>query len=178
MSENFLLSNASEAFVLSVTPDWPSLIVTGMIGLGSILTSVAVAYITYSNQKTQNRAKQAELRQEWLKEARDTISSITSLCHVIKVRCKVDKTFIRGQDYFDLFQELLSYRSKITLMLDSEKESTKNLLSILADLVDSVAKRNVDKEEMKAYMYAFEELANDILEKAWSDIKRDLGNKI
>ena len=178
MSENFLLSNASEAFVLSVTPDWPSIIVTGMIGLGSILTSIAVAYITYSNQKTQNRAKQAELRQEWLKEARDTVSSIISLCHVIKVRCKTDKAFIRGQDYFDLHQELLSYRSKITLMLDSEKESTKNLLSILADLIDSVTKINVERDEMKAYMFAFEELANDILEKAWRDIKRDLGNKI
>ncbi|WP_305814530.1 hypothetical protein [Photobacterium leiognathi] len=73
MSEKFLLSNASDAFVLSVNPDWPSIIVTGMIGLGSILTSIAVAYITYSNQKTQNRAKQAELRQEWLKEAREIV---------------------------------------------------------------------------------------------------------
>ncbi len=41
-------------------------------------------------------------------------------CHK-KVRCKADKSFIRSQDYFDLHQELLSYRSKITLMLDSEK---------------------------------------------------------
>ncbi|MCG6354358.1 hypothetical protein K6U69_10285 [Vibrio alginolyticus] len=63
-------------------------------------------------------------------------------------------------------------------MLDSEKESTKNLLSILADLIDSVTKINVERDEMKAYMFAFEELANDILEKAWRDIKRDLGNKI
>ena len=178
MSENLLLSNASEALVLSITPDWPSIIVTGMIGLGSILTSIAVAYVTYSNQKTQNRAKQAELRQEWLKEARDTISSIISLCHVIKVRCKADKSFVRGQDYFDLHQELLSYRSKITLMLDPKKESTQILLAILADLIGTVTKINAERDEMKAYMYVFEDLANGILEQAWQDIRRDLGNKI
>lgn len=172
-----LIHNANEALTLSITPDWPSIIVTGMIGIGSIFTSIAVAWITYSNQKTQNKAKQAELRQEWLSEARSTISLIVSLCHVIKVRLKSDNTFFKTPEYYMLHQELFSCRSKIILMLDSKKESTINLSSILEDLIRSVTNRSVDRNEMKAYMKAFEDLARNILEEAWVQIRRDLGTK-
>jgi hypothetical protein len=173
-----LIQNAGDALTLSITPDWPSIMVTGMIGIGSIFTSIAVAWITYSNQRTQNRVKQAELRQEWLSEARATISSIVSLCHVIKVRSKTDKEFLKSSESYTLHQELFVYRSKITLMLDAKKPSTVSLLAILEDLIKSVTTRSVERDDMKSYMYAFEALAGQILEEAWTQIRKDLGTKI
>lgn len=61
-NEKFILSTGGEEILLSITPDYHALLVTGAIGLGSILTSIAVVWISRRNQKSQSREKIAETK--------------------------------------------------------------------------------------------------------------------
>ncbi|MFA0497907.1 hypothetical protein AB4496_03465, partial [Vibrio sp. 10N.222.46.A1] len=47
-------AGASE-FLVSISPHYPSIIITALIGIGSIFTSAAVVYITRKNQESQNK---------------------------------------------------------------------------------------------------------------------------
>ncbi len=166
-----MLENGMSEFSVSISPDWPSIIVTGMIGLGSIFTSIAVARISKSNQITQNKAKKAELRQMWVNELRDDISNFISVCIIIKVRALNDIEYQKSGEIYSHFQTLFEYRAKIRLMLDPQKDYTLILNSLIDDVYRSVSRKEIDTKELSSYLNAFQEQSALLLEKAWCDIK-------
>ncbi|OCH01866.1 hypothetical protein [Aliivibrio fischeri] len=174
MDTNFskiVLENGISEFSLSITPDWPSIIVTGMIGLGSIFTSIAVARISKNNQIIQNKAKKAELRQVWINELRGEVSNFISICIILKLRFASNPEFSKSDELFPLLQQLFQYRAKIRLMLDPQKSYTIILNSLLDDVYKSVNSLDVNAKDFSAYLNAFQEQVALVLEKAWCDIK-------
>ncbi|MGR3132494.1 hypothetical protein ABMX79_22045 [Vibrio vulnificus] len=173
--EKLVLSSGAEEILISVSPDWPTIIVTGAIGVGSILTSIAVVVISRRNQKSQSKEKVANLRQQWLTELRETISKFIAVAGVISVRGKIVKDYVATVEGKENYQTLLYYRSKIHLMLDVNKDYSKILKSLLSDVVKNIG--NNEKESVKdvgSYLKAFEEQSQKVLEKAWQDIRKDL----
>ncbi|ANR89068.1 hypothetical protein BBB50_15440 [Vibrio cholerae 2740-80] len=174
-SEKLILSSGSEHILMSISPDWPSIIVTGLIGIGSILTSIAVVKISRRNQKSQNKEKVAELRQQWLSELRDSMSKFVSIAGIISIRSKVAKDYHLTIEASEHHQNLLFYRTKIMLMLDVNKEYTPILKSLIEEVVENMTKPEHDSViETRAFCQALEEQCQHVLEKAWLDIKEDL----
>ncbi len=174
-ADKLILSSGSEQLLLSISPDWPSILVTGLIGLGSILTSIAVVKISRRNQKSQSNEKVAELRQQWLVDLRNSLSKFISIASILSVRSKVEKNYHASDEATAHYQELFFYKTKILLMLDDKKDYTLILKSLINDVAATTLKK--DQESVKDIgnlSRALEEQAQKVLEKAWLDIKKDL----
>lgn len=165
----------AEPIVLSINPDWPSIIVTGAIGLGSVLTSIGVVYVSKMNQKTQNKAKSAELRHAWTEELRESLSSFDSIATVVHFKITTQPDFPQSDEFTRLIGELSLHHNKILLMLDENKEITIMLKHVLRDVMRNILK--VDgSEAFRQFMDIKQALGRQILENAWSDIKNELIN--
>ena len=160
---------------LSATTDWPTVLVTGAIGIGSIMTSIAVAWITHNNQMVQNKSKVAELRQKWLEALRQEIAEYSSLCLIIGANYHLNEKFFKTPECSQLFRELYASHSNLVLMMEQDKDYTLIIRSMMDDIRQSLDSKESNKMlDLNAMVGALNEQANSLLEKAWKDIKRDL----
>ncbi|EJT0555638.1 hypothetical protein [Vibrio vulnificus] len=160
---------------LSATTDWPTVLVTGAIGIGSIMTSIAVAWITHNNQMIQNKSKVAELRQKWLEALRQEIAEYSSLCLIIGANYHLNEKFFKTPECSQLFRELYKSHSNLVLMMEQDKDYTLIIRSMMDDIRQSLDSKEPNKmKDLNAMVGALNEQANSLLEKAWKDIKRDL----
>ncbi|HHK8432817.1 TPA: hypothetical protein ACQYBF_004576 [Vibrio parahaemolyticus] len=162
-----------EPISLSISTDWPTVIVTGAIGLGSIMTSIAVVFITYVNQKNQSKAKSAELRYEWINELRSNVSEFISISSVIQIRLSVDDKYILTDDFYNKLRVLATYKSKIHLMLDSDKEKYQEINNIVIEIM-AVTNNSEEIARSRELCEDLEVKVNSILEEAWCNIKHKL----
>ena len=159
---NAPLNTSASEFLISISPHYPSILITGLIGIGSILTSIAVVYVTYKNQKSQNQTKLAEFKYQWLQEFRSTASDFIGVCTHIR-SCFNNNSFEKGQ--FDLLQ-MRGYmlRSQLTLMLDDGVLSDV-IQALTAELIDSASDQKSTDEDFMQYLRAsnlqFKTAAND-----------------
>ncbi|MUJ26298.1 hypothetical protein [Aliivibrio fischeri] len=174
MSMQEFIISGGEQILLSISPDWPMIIVTGLIGIGSILTSVLVGKISKQNQQAQNLAKKAELRQQWINELRDSLSEFISLAGTISVRRNLDNEFASKEIYYQYHSQLLTARTRIYLMLDPEKDYTLIIKSLISDVYSEAVSKTGKVKELSSYRKALEEQSQVLLEKAWNDIKSEL----
>ncbi|UBR43627.1 hypothetical protein [Aeromonas veronii] len=172
--ERLVLSSEGQEFLLSISPDWPMIMITGLIGIGSIFTSIAVGRISKQNQQSQNLAKKAELRQAWITELREHISQFVSLASTIRVRRNIDNEFSSSEAFYEYHSQLIASRTRIHLMLDANKEYTEIIKSLIHDLYNEAVMKDGVAKNVGAYRKALEEQSQKILEKAWSDIKSEL----
>ncbi|WP_394626678.1 hypothetical protein [Vibrio alginolyticus] len=162
-----------EPISLSISTDWPTVIVTGAIGIGSILTSIAVVCITYMNQKSQSKAKSAELRYEWINELRSNVSEFISISSVIQIRLSGDKKYILKDDFYSQLCVLATYKSKIHLMLNPKKEEYLEINDIVVEIM--AITNNPEKiDESRKLCEGLEVKVNSVLEDAWCNIKHKL----
>ncbi|WP_172572473.1 hypothetical protein [Vibrio vulnificus] len=156
---------------ISASTDWPTI----LVGCGSVLTGLAVAYISKSNQVAQSKAKTAELRQRWLEELRENFASFISCCGIIQVRNEINDKFIYSPEGLELAKEVARLESTIKLMLDAKKEYTSNILALMEDMTDIVIAPEKGND-FHEFSDALTEQVNLALEKSWQDIRRDLEN--
>ena len=156
---------------ISASTDWP----TVLVGCGSVLTGLAVAYISKSNQIAQSKAKTAELRQRWLEELRQNFACFISYCGIIQVRNEMNNNFVYSPEGLELAKEIACLESTIKLMLDVKKDYTANIFALMTDMTDIVFDPEKGNDFHK-YSDALTEQANLALEKSWQDIRRDLEN--
>ncbi|MEO9946701.1 hypothetical protein [Paraglaciecola sp.] len=172
--DKLILSSGNEQILMSISPDWPSIILTGAIGLGSILTSIAVVKISRSNQKSQSQEKIAELRQAWLTELRENMSQFISLVSIISVRRGMVLKFHETEEAKDLYRELLCYRSRLRLMLDEKEEHTIEIKDLIKKLYKAIHAPNSDEQPIVDIANDLEEKCQLVLEKTWKNIKENL----
>ncbi|HIF5616213.1 TPA: hypothetical protein ACX3CR_004824, partial [Vibrio parahaemolyticus] len=122
--ESLVLSGGEKEILLSISPDWPMIIVTGLIGVGSILTSVLVSRISKNNQRMQSLARKAELRQNWVNELRESISKFLSASTTIHIRRNTDSTFSSSEEFFSAHSEVVCLETKVNMMLDPSKDES------------------------------------------------------
>ncbi|WP_407528548.1 hypothetical protein [Vibrio parahaemolyticus] len=165
--------NNSEPLDIAVSSatDWPTI----LVGCGSVLTGLAVAYISKSNQVAQSKAKTAELRQRWLEELRQNLASFISMCGILQLRHQLNEQFVYTPEELELAKDIARLESTIKLMLDVKKDYTKYILSLMKDMTDIVLLPE-QATDFHAYSDALTEQVNLTLEKSWQDIRKDLEN--
>ncbi|MEZ8914357.1 hypothetical protein AB6D98_02700 [Vibrio lentus] len=169
---NAPMSSGASEFLVSISPHYPSIVITALIGIGSICTSAAVVYITRKNQESQNRSKLSELRYEWLKEFRETASDFIGVCTHIK-SCFNNESFEKGQ--FDLLQmKAYSLRSRLILMLDTDSEIKLALESLTQDLLNNAVDYKVDDMAFLSYLDGNREQFVKVADQFWDQIQSEL----
>ncbi|MEZ9776375.1 hypothetical protein [Vibrio sp. 10N.261.54.A5] len=177
MSKNeVILSNSGIGeFVISLTPDIPMIIVTIFIGISSVINARTVNRITKDNQKQHGLQKRAEIRQKWQDDFKLNISELVSLATIVNLRCRGDKAFSSTSEYFELWQKLFHYQTRITLMMDEQKDYATIIDRLVEDVFSHAADTSIDTKGLAAYSNALVEQSQTVIEKAWQDINKDLG---
>lgn len=160
-------------FKIDTSTDWPTVIATGGVGIGSIATAIIVACITRSNQKSQNRAIQANLRNEWIMHITQSFSEFTAAVVDIVNSINDIPNFWRTKESTKMFKELMVSRTKIICRLDPNKDESKIIcdeIQLVLDLIRDHVKYN----EIHKHMASIEKNITAYLEKAWCDIKTDI----
>jgi hypothetical protein len=159
---------------LETPTDWPTVIATFAVGIGSILTSLIVGYLSHQNQKSQVRSSIAGLRSAWIKELRHLSSEFIGLAARIGYALQKNRSYLETSEGAQDLSRLFQVHSEIHLMLDPDKPESQSTESKMDSIVDFLRKR--DFENAGSHL---EEFHNDIsrkLEKAWRDVKEDLRN--
>ncbi|MEZ9300434.1 hypothetical protein AB4168_18280 [Vibrio splendidus] len=174
-SELILSNSGLGEFVVSLTPDIPMIVVTIFIGISSVINARAVNRITKDNQKQQGLQKRAEIRQKWQDDFKLNISELVSLATIVNLRCRDDRTFFSTPEYYELWQKLFTHQTRITLMMDEQKDYATIIDSLVEDVFSNAADIQVDTQGLAAYCNALVEQSQTVIEKAWQDINKDLG---
>ena len=172
LAQSLILENGNNEFIISITPDWPTIIVTGMIGLGTIMTSFAVAKISKNNQEAQNRAKRAELRKEWINALRESSSKYLAKCLEVNSRITFDGNYKMSTEMYIDFTEVYMHMNEIIFMLEPGKDVTEEIKQLLSDTGQSLFE-NDDHDKFVTQCHALRDELTNLLEKAWNDIKND-----
>ncbi|EPP4090591.1 hypothetical protein K6U64_17395 [Vibrio vulnificus] len=167
-------SDSLGKLALSMAPDWPMITLTAIVGLTSYLTSKALIRVTKQNQKSTSKIKQAEIRQDWQKELRDSISKLIAATIVVRSKNRQSANFANTQDYYVCWEKILVLQSQIKLLLTNDKTESKSLVSLVDDLIEHAADSKLSVDDFAAYSNAVEEMAKKVLETAWEQIKGDL----
>jgi hypothetical protein len=167
---------AQEPIRLAIeTPtDWPTVIATLAVGIGSILTSLIVGYLSYQNQRSQVRSSIASLRSTWINELRKLSAEFIGLAARIGYGLQKSTSHLESSEGSQDLSSLFQAASEIHLMLDPDKPETKHTASNMDSVVECLRQR--DFGEADSLLEKFESDISRLLEKAWSDVKEDLRN--
>lgn len=152
-------------FSIETATDWPIVIATLIVGIGSVITTIFVARISYMNQKFQIRSNIASFRQKWQDELRNTTAEYFS--HVTQIHQNKKNN---GQGVSpEINGELIRLHAKLELLFDKSKYTE---IEKLIENVTDLSLKGDDEfyNEINTLHYAI----NEVLEKAWEDIKNDL----
>ncbi|KQB07037.1 hypothetical protein XV93_04470 [Vibrio metoecus] len=155
---------------VSSSTDWP----TVLVGLGTVCTTFVIAYITRSNQKSQSKAKAAELKNKWLEDLRLNFAEFLSQSSILRFRMDLDENFHISNEGIELAQNISRYVVTIKLMLNKESEECKIIESLMDDCMSTMLQPNMNAEYV-SFANAIEDQANKILDTAWNSIKQELG---
>jgi hypothetical protein len=159
---------------LNSPTDWPTVLATLTVGLGSILTSLVVGYLSHQNQKAQVRSSIASLRSAWIKELRQLAGEFIGLASRIGRALQSESSYLDSQAGRQEISQLFEVSSQIELMLDPKKPAAKSISSRMGSIVDSL--HNGGFAKANELLNKFKEELSIILENGWSDVKEDLRN--
>jgi hypothetical protein len=155
--------------------DWGVL----LIGVAGIATSAIVGYLGYRAQKNQIRANACNLRHHWINELRNCAAVFLQLNSTIIHRSVDQEDYDTGSDYFSDYHKSLELHVKINLMVSSTSEIGRRVIEDGDNLVSAIKKVRYGREKeadlARDALTEFEISIKDQLDRAWDDIKGDLG---
>lgn len=149
------------------------------IGIASIITTALVGYLSYRIQRNQIRANACALRHHWINELRNCSSVFLQLCgHIIYSRNKV-KGYFSSNEFRGDYQKALELQIKINLMVSKTSDLGRNISEDSDNLMHLLKGVSFQAgEEIHDVYDALSDLEGLIkkqLDRAWDDIKGDLG---
>ncbi|MGH2421163.1 hypothetical protein ACRCF9_11700 [Pseudomonas canadensis] len=165
-TQSFTLSD-NQKFVIKLESDtdWPSVIATFVVG-------VAIAWFAYNTQKSQIRSSVANFRHDWQNNLRSKIAEFMSKIYLLQAAAHENTKHSSSSEYTKLYSEILLIQATVELMLDLKKDYTKDLTRLMEDTI-KIAKS--DPSELNRIVHELNLKANEVLEQAWQDIRKDLG---
>lgn len=153
--------------------DWPQVVASIAVGLASAFVAYKVAAISREGQRNQTRAYQAEFRKDWQKEFKELIGKFISISARIKFELDLNEGYLKSPESNQLYCDFIEYKVRIDLMLDRSDSKFNEVIRISDILVNSVEERKFDKMGSAISELIVE--SNKIVEKAWQDIRSDIG---
>lgn len=145
--------------------DWPAVTASLVVGL-------AIAWFAKQSQQSQIKSSSANFRREWQSSLRAKIAEFSSKIVLIHFKLESDEDYLLKDISDEIFSELIYIQSVIELMLDSRKESSKQLTRTMEEIVQELKS---GRTELGALINKLNSQASEVLELAWQDIRRDLG---
>ena len=162
----------AEPIMLSISPDWPSIIVTGAIGIGSILTSIAVVWVTRVNQKSQGKAKLAEIRKGDLTELKSTAAEFIGVCTNIR-SCHMNNSFT-GNEFDQLQTKAYTLQANIFLSIKLDTQLGKDIKRLTTKIIDESSNFKVENEIYLELLSKLNAKFKLVLDERWVEIKSAL----
>ena len=160
---------------LDTPTDWPIFFATLLVGVGSILITLLVGWLSSVNQRTQIESSIATFRHKWIEDLRESVSRFIALGAKIHYEQQINPNFLVSEKLNDIFSELMQTQAYILLMLDRKKAYTDELSNFMDEVVNGLRKNS--EEDFLKNSESFANKASDVLELGWQDIKRDLKNR-
>ncbi len=155
--------------------DWPTVLATLLVGIGSILITSMVGWLSYSSQRSQIRSNTANFRHKWGDDLREASAQFFATVALIKFELDGNAAFISQNESNKLFSDLVTAQFKIGLMLDKKQPYTVTILNLLSETIEHLKlNKPIDLNDTLNKLH--DEL-NAVLEKTWADIKNDLKGK-
>ncbi len=173
----FIANATSESLgklALSMAPDWPMIVLTAIVGLTSFATSRALIKVTKQNQQSTSRIKQAEIRQDWQRELRKSISELIAATAIAKAKSSEVVDFNKSPEYYICWERILVLQSHTSLLLTNNKVESTGLVSLIDDLVEHAIDSDLSMSDFASYSNAVEKVTKSLLETTWDQIKNDL----
>lgn len=174
-SSQILVSPQPLKLDVDTPTDWPTVIATLIVGIGSVLTTLLVGWLSYVNQRSQIRGSIASFRQQWVSELRLTSAEFLASVAQLHLDIDADTSFLLKPESNEKYSKLIMLQSKIELMLDKKHANSTKLESLLERIIRNV--KNNEKPELNSSVNEFHSLMRDTLENAWQQIKLDLSGK-
>lgn len=152
--------------------DWPAVLAPFVLG-------AAAFYFTSSNQSQQIRSSTANYRNEWLREVRESAIEFVSAAFEFHMRNVTTEDFVdkHTDEARVLVTRMLKAQATIVLMLDAKQPYTKEIDELMDTVVAHINSGAPDAENIASEaLQGFIEKTHQVLEKAWQDIRKDLGH--
>lgn len=175
-SSNQILVNPQPFKITAETStDWPTVIATILIGVGSILTTIFVAWTAKISQRSQVRAAVANFRHGWQEKLRSTIARFIAITARIHYELQNNPDYLNSSESNREYSDLIENQISIKLMLDPVKDYSKEINITIEKIIKSLKSR--DSIELNILVEKLTDTSSNLFEKAWQDIKNDLGAK-
>jgi len=155
--------------------DWPTI----FVGAGSVLTALAVAYITRVNQKAQSRATIAGIRDSWIRDLRQACTDFGTVAAEFVV-LTAQKDAVTEEKVATLITRLHTAQTLVELMIDTgnpdkqEKLRERELIESMQAILQFFQDKGSNGEGI---LSRFTTAARLVLEDAWDDVKQDVYGK-
>jgi hypothetical protein len=149
------------------------------IGLGSILSSMVIAYFSFRAQKNQIKANISNLRHHWMNEVRSCSSEMVQIFSALINELATNKGFRSNPRYQELIDRGLMLQIKLNLLLTKDAPLARGIIDSSGEILIDI--RKLQAGTSPVFMFArlgqLEDMLKDQLENAWRDIKLDYGVK-
>lgn len=157
---------------VETSTDWPTVTATFLVGIGSILITSMVGWLSFSSQRMQIRSNIANFRNKWGEDLREASARFFALTALIKFEMDQDPEYLSKKDSNKLFSDLITAQATIGLMLDKKQPYTDKINDLLSRSFEYL--KTHKSEELTTTINDLHSAMNDVLEKTWGDIKKDL----
>lgn len=152
--------------------DWPAVLLPFVLG-------AAAFYFTTTNQKQQIRSSTASYRNEWLKDVREAAIEFSSVASEFQLRVMADPNFelAHPDEARAMLTRMIKAQSTLVLMLDVNQDYKKPIVKLMDFVVLNIGQSGAPMIEAGKAILEFGKQTHLVLEKAWQDIRRDLGHQ-
>jgi hypothetical protein len=116
--------------------------------------------------------QQYSYRHTWLQALRDAVLKFIAATSEINYKLKADPQFSSKPESDEIFRQLVTAQGSIYLMLDKKKRYTTEIEHAMAEVRNAI--RAVDEDRIERAVVQFTNKAQEVLELAWQDMRRDL----
>jgi hypothetical protein len=149
-------------------------IATGTLGL---LVAALAAWFTLSVQRNQIQANVSNLRHHWMSELRACGSEFLQMVSLLINNLNSIEGYKGSDDYVSVYTKVVILQAKIELLLSRDDATSEKLRSKVAVLLTKVKRVKFNERDPGIFktMAELRDLFRAELEKAWTDVKNDLG---
>lgn len=126
-------------------------------------------------QKLQHRSTIANFRQAWLTDFRTFAAAYLSAATSLNFKNFSNPGFVLTPAADDQLVQMGTARASMRMMLDATKDYTQQLIAIMNEVDDCLYDTDPTKNALTTnHLTRFVDKAQEVRERAWQDIKRDL----
>ena len=160
---------------VETSTDWPAITATIFSGFAGALVAFAVGWMAYIGQRNQVRAAKANFRHDWQQEIKQLIGKFISTSARINYELEGNPDYLSNSESNQIFSELMETHARIELMLDRKKPYYNDISRITGDIVNAVRAKRIN--DLSTLANELINVANEVIEKTWQDIRDDLEGK-